>query len=438
MDKTCEELERELKDAQGFIEALRNGEIDAVIGSDPSKTTMLVETKSLVEERNQLLVDLQESNRRLNKEIADRTRAERERDLLFTAINRSPVSVIVTDTRANIVYSNPACEKSTGYKANELCGSNCRIFKSDTHDDMFYQHLWETISAGEVWSGMIVNRRKDGSTYNEEMVISPILDERKTLLNYVAVKRDTSRDDLFNKVRKYFSSITSHELRTPLFKIGLACDLLQGMNEISEEKKIKVVINALSNAKEGLARIVDTSSVFSDLSSAAGKREWGLTRIDGILAQCAIETRQKMERTERNVSFNVDTGSIPSNTTIRGDRVLLCRAIQELLDNAFYFTPDNSRISLSAYAEQNEIIVIIQDEGEGIPKEKMEDVFEPYYSLENPEYHGGDSAHYMRSGMGMGLTLARMIVNLFNGQLSIENGQECGATITLRLPLERL
>ena len=78
----------------------------------------------------------------------------------------------------------------------EATGNNPRILKSGEHDDNFYRDLWQIIASGEVWSGHFINRRKDGSLFEEEATISPVRDRFGKIVNYVAVKRDVTKEIL--------------------------------------------------------------------------------------------------------------------------------------------------------------------------------------------------------------------------------------------------
>ncbi|HEX7490937.1 MAG TPA: EAL domain-containing protein [Candidatus Limnocylindrales bacterium] len=135
------------------------------------------------------------------KELADdlafgiRTLRERsERDRLAGAIEQVTDSVIVTDRDGRITYVNPAFERVTGYSRDEVMGQNPRFLKSGLHTAWFYDAMWAAISAGVPWSADVVNRRKDGTLFTEETVVSPIFDASGEITSYVAVKRDVTQE----------------------------------------------------------------------------------------------------------------------------------------------------------------------------------------------------------------------------------------------------
>jgi PAS domain S-box-containing protein len=125
---------------------------------------------------------------------AARHRAEREMRRLSVAVEQSADAVVITDTTGAIEYVNPAFERVTGYTSDEALGKNPRILKSGVHGPVFYAAMWATLSSGSSFVGDLTNRRKDGSLFQEEAVISPIRDETGDITSYVAVKRDVTRE----------------------------------------------------------------------------------------------------------------------------------------------------------------------------------------------------------------------------------------------------
>jgi PAS domain S-box-containing protein len=112
--------------------------------------------------------------------------------LLETAIEQAAESVVITDRKGTIRYVNPAFTRVTGFSAGEAVGRNPRILRSGAHDAVFYRRLWETISAGEIWRGKIVNRRRDGTLFEEEMSITPVRDAAGRVTHFIAIKQDVS------------------------------------------------------------------------------------------------------------------------------------------------------------------------------------------------------------------------------------------------------
>jgi PAS domain S-box-containing protein len=128
----------------------------------------------------------------LASDATERRAAQALFDRLWAAIEQSSEAVVITDAEACIEYVNPAFERITGYARDEVLGQNPRILKSGTHPEAFYDSMWSALRAGRIWAADIVNRRKDGSVFEEEATISPIRDASGSVSGYVAVKRDVT------------------------------------------------------------------------------------------------------------------------------------------------------------------------------------------------------------------------------------------------------
>lgn len=110
--------------------------------------------------------------------------------LLSTTVESAANGVVITDTEGHIIWANAAFTKLTGYSLDEVIGRSPRMLKSGRHDDAFYADLWQTIKAGKTWRGELVNRRKDGSYYTEDMTITPVSTNDETITHYIAIKQD--------------------------------------------------------------------------------------------------------------------------------------------------------------------------------------------------------------------------------------------------------
>jgi PAS domain S-box-containing protein len=126
------------------------------------------------------------------RDITERKRTEAKLHLQTSALTATINGILICDEKGRILWVNPAFTELTGYGAEEAVGKTPAILKSGVHNAEFYSRLWKTISAGKIWRGEIVNRRKDGTTYYEDMTITPVLDEHGKIKNFVAVKQDIS------------------------------------------------------------------------------------------------------------------------------------------------------------------------------------------------------------------------------------------------------
>ncbi len=146
-----------------------------------------LELEVRVRERTQQLAN---TNKELWAEIEEREKVEQRLRLRTTALQAAANGVIITDQQGIVRWANPAITTMTGYEVEEIIGQNMRFLKSNQQPPEFYDRLWQTILAGQVWSGELVNRRKDGSLYTEGQTITPVLDKNRNITHFIAIKQD--------------------------------------------------------------------------------------------------------------------------------------------------------------------------------------------------------------------------------------------------------
>jgi len=150
----------------------------------------------------------------IEREMREAAMRERNRKLeanlrlQAAALDSAANAMAITDREGTLQWVNPAFTKLTGYSAEEAIGKNPRVLKSGEHEDSFYREMWATIAAGSVWHGQVINRRKDGINYVEEMTITPVRAAVGEISHYIAVKEDVTarrRDErtLRESERKY-------------------------------------------------------------------------------------------------------------------------------------------------------------------------------------------------------------------------------------------
>jgi PAS domain S-box-containing protein len=116
------------------------------------------------------------------RDVTERLEAQEQLNLQAAALQAAANGIAITDTEGVIQWVNSAFTGLTGYSSEDAVGQNPRVLKSDKHDEAFYKGMWDTIKSGQVWQGEVINQRKDGSLYTEEMTITPVPNEDSTLL----------------------------------------------------------------------------------------------------------------------------------------------------------------------------------------------------------------------------------------------------------------
>ena len=131
-----------------------------------------------------------EARRTMMDKETMRCESERLLRLQAHALDAAVNTIIITDSRATILWANEAAVRNYGYARSELMGRNQRMLSSGHHDESFYAELWQTISAGRPWCGTIQNRKKTGELLQEQMTITPVTDSAGVVEHYIAIKED--------------------------------------------------------------------------------------------------------------------------------------------------------------------------------------------------------------------------------------------------------
>ncbi len=371
------------------------------------------------------------------KGARERSLMQNENARLAGAVMHAADAVAITDAEGNIEYANPAFEEVTGYHLDEVRGKNPRVLKSGRHDRSFYEEMWRTIKSDKVWRGKIINRKKDGSLYEEEMTISPITNAAGAVVNFVAVKRDITREAALQKSRAYFTDITAHELRTPLAKLHLVETLLRQHEAAgSGAGHLQDVHHALLESMTSFDRIVNATALISDMTRTGTERPFVRDFIYYDITT-ALETAQtNISAAGRVIKLEADLAELPRHVVVMGNRGMIQQALDEVLSNAIKYTPDGRAIVARAYASGHQVHVEVADEGDGIPEDKLRDVFIPYFSLENPLTHSTGRYKFHGGGLGLGLTVAKLIMEYHNGTLAIgKRTDRTGTLVVLSFPL---
>ena len=393
--------------------------------------TMLLNAKELKQEdeKNKMILLAIE-------DITERKQAEAELTRLNTAIEQSAEAIVITDIDGNIQYVNPAFEQITGYPRNEVIGQNPRILKSGKHEEPFYKDLWDTITSGSVWRGRIINRRKDGSLYTEEDTISPVIDKEGKITNFVAVKRDISKEQMLEEQLLQSQKMeavgtlaggVAHDFNNLLTIIQGHAELM--MLEISESdpnyRELRQIVNATTRA----ASLTRQLLLFS-------RKE--MMEFKPINLNETIGNLLKMLKRLIGEDIRIVTSFDDDLWQVNADESNLEQVIMNIAVNARDAMPEGGTLNiktenLSLSDEECRVIpgsysgkfvrLTIEDTGTGIPKEIMDKIFEPFFSTKE-----------VGKGTGLGLSVVFGIVKKHNGWINVYSEPGQGAVFRIYLP----
>ncbi|WFB35035.1 PAS domain S-box protein [Kiritimatiellota bacterium B12222] len=348
-------------------------------------------------------------------------------------------AMVITDAKGLIVWVNQAFTKYTGYTLEEAEGETPGyLLNSGRQPDSFFQEMWETISLGRIWQGELINRRKDGTLYPEEMTITPMKNENGIISHYIAVKQDISEkknlQELFLRAQRLESvgtlaSGVAHDLNNVLAPIVMSADLL--MVTVTDPQQLEMLAVVKESAKRG-ANIVRQLLTFIR-GGVENKVEIQLRHLLKDIIKVYRETFPKYISIDDQISSDL----LP----VYGDATRLYQVVANLMINARDAMPEggclrvhveNSSIDEAEALEIRGAIpgqfvrVRIQDEGCGIPEEIREEIFDSFFTTKDTG-----------KGTGLGLPTSLEIIKNHKGFLTLASEVDKGSTFDVYLPVFR-
>ena len=220
------------------------------------------------------------------------------------------------------------------------------------------------------------------------------------------------------ETEKQFASDASHELRTPVSIIKSACETAEKYDETPEERKESLEI--IHRQAEVMTRLIE--QLLSMTRMEQGTELIQLEEIDlGEFVRIACKDIMTGAY-EKSLSLDLEDGII-----VCGDRALLTRLLQNLIDNACKYGKDNGHIWVSVGKNENEAFLRVTDDGIGIPKEQQDKVWRRFFRA--------DEAHSGESGAGLGLAIVKQIADVHKGYMTLESVPDRGRVFTVYLPI---
>ena len=426
-----------VRDASGKIDRSVGMVLD--ITDHKLAAAKLLEFSRLLEWKNLALEEANEGFRLANDELEkQRIDAELTHNKLLqlsAAVENSPVTIVITNKRGIIEYVNPTFTKISGYLPEESIGRTPRMLKAGNQPKFFYQELWGTILAGNVWRGDFCNRKKNGDIHWEHASISPIRDDNGTITHFVAIKDDiteqrqlleellNARDaaDSASRAKGEFLANMSHEIRTPLNAIiGFSALALKTAMPPRQQD----FISKIHTAGELLLNIINDILDFSKIEAGQMEMEQIPFRLHVIVANASNMVQQKA--LEKGLNLRIGTPPDAASCLV-GDPHRLSQIIVNLLNNAIKFTEHGEVVFETALLEQQDGRMLlefsIKDTGIGISDEQLARLFKPFIQAD-----GSSSRRF--GGTGLGLTISKQLAENMGGEISCESTPGEGSTFS--------
>ncbi|GAB4545090.1 MAG: hypothetical protein Kow0063_39000 [Anaerolineae bacterium] len=374
----------------------------------------------------------------LYKHQMERRLRESER-WLATVLDSVGDAVVATDPQGNIIYVNRAFEQITGYRSDEVIGHNPNLLKSGEQDATFYAALWGTITSGQVWRGRFINKKKDGTRYTADTIITPVRDESGNIVNYIGLQRDVTRDlqreEQYRQAQKmeaigqltagiahYFNNSLTvingfaeliklrvppddplRDLASGILRSGQrAADLVSQLLAFSRKQTIQPQVLNLNNL---IARMDDLLlpligehiQVEKDLASDLWLVRIDPTQIEQVVLNLAVNARDAMPR---GGTLTIQTANV-------------------VLDDAY--VAQRPQVQPGEY-----VLLVVSDTGTGMSDEVKAHLFEPFFTTKE-----------VGQGTGLGLAAVHGIVSQNGGHISVYSEEGHGTSFRIYLPCVR-
>jgi PAS domain S-box-containing protein len=429
------------------------------------------------QDKNSVLAQLAWAQRNLAEQARQHQRNEADTRIAAICFE-SPDGIFITNADGVILRVNPAFTKITGYSAEEAVGQTPHLLNSGYHEKQFFAELWQTLSAEGIWTGEIMNRRKNGEIYAEWQNIKAVRGDHGQITHYVATmaniterkraeaqmrelnlrleqqvkERTAELESALEQLQRSHEELTrnaaratlsmliasvTHELNTPIGNSVLAASTLSDTSKRfqaaveSGQLKRSELMTLLDNVREGTdllqhnlqraqALLQNFKQVAADQASEQ-RRQFDLaTVIKEVVATLAPSLKTKPQRVVIDIPAGIVMTSLPGP---------LGQVAINLINNAYMHAfegRENGVLTITAQQKGDEVTLRFADNGIGISPETQQRMLEPFFSTK-----------IGRGGTGLGMSIvAALVTKSLGGSFSIQSAVGVGTTIEIHIPLE--
>lgn len=364
-----------------------------------------------------------------------RQRVEEERIRLVTAVEQAADGISIVNPEGVIQYANPSYSRMTGYSREELEGSNLKMLRGPAHGSEFYRAMWTAVATGSVWSGRVDTRRKDGTSFDAQVTMSPVMAEARQIAGYVCLSRDVSAEVKAERQLRQaqkmeavgtLASGIAHDFNNILAAIvGFAELALEDIpDSVPEKRFIRNVYQAGLRGRDLVKQIL----AFSRKTEQEQK---------AILLPSIIKETMKLLRASIAANIEIRQELAGGNETVLADPVQIQQMVMNLCANAGHAMRERGgtlEIQLSDFHAEKEYFSLglkpgnyfrltVRDNGPGIPPDIIDRIFDPFFTTKT---HG--------EGTGLGLAVVHAIVENLRGAITVTSSPGTGTRFDIYLP----
>jgi len=357
-------------------------------------------------------------------------RINQERQRLAAILNNSGDGVFILHPDLTFQQVNKAFERMTGWHTDEVIGLPKEdVIIRDKHDSndlesaldggwLNYHDNQDRIETLYVEGDLL---RRDGMTLSIGITYAPLLTEDGRLVSIIANVRDITNFRKAQEMQSVFISTIHHELRTPIAIIKGYASTLRREDVDWDDSVIRDNMGIIEDEADRLTTLVEDLLTASKIQA---EREVKLNFADVHLELLAARSVGRLEGQSKHEIILSFPDCLP---VIQGDEARLRQVIDNLLTNAIKYSPGDKTITVGGRFNEKNVTLFVRDEGSGIPSNQIEKVFDRFYRID-------DKLTRKTQGTGLGLYLAKAIVNAHGGSISVKSHLGHGSTFYFTLP----
>lgn len=370
------------------------------------------------------------------RDISERKKSEKLIRTFGEAIEQSPVAITITNADGIIEFVNKEYVALTQYTLEDLKGKKPRIFNPGHLSSAHYETMWKTLCYGQIWKGEYINRRKDHTEFQVEVIISAIqhadgsisnfvivmddVTEKKRMINELIIAKDRAEES--ERLKSAFLANMSHEIRTPMNGILGFAELLKEPDLTGEEQQQYIAIIEESGAR--MLNIINDIISISKIESGLMKVNIQPSNINDQIEFIYTFFKPEVERKGMTLSC---TYTLPSEKSILlTDKEKVYAILINLVKNAIKYSEKGS-IDFGYTKKGDFLEFYVKDTGMGIPKERQEAIFERFIQADITDQSA-------LQGAGLGLSIAKAYIEMLGGDLWVESEVGKGSTFYFTLP----
>jgi PAS domain S-box-containing protein len=384
-------------------------------------------------------------NDRKKTEIALLKSIKELKDYKF-ALDQSAI-IAITDEKGIIKTVNDNFCEISQYNREELIGNSHKIINSKFHSKAFFKEMWNTIKSGNVWRGLIKNKKKNDEYYWVDTTIVPFLDVNKKPFQYLAIRFDATEiinaeDEIIkakelaeesNQLKTAFLANMSHEIRTPMNGILGFINILKQPNLTYENQQ--EYINIIDKSGIRLLSIINDIIDISKIESKQMEVSVSETNINDHIEY--IYNFFKLEVANKGILLGYKNGFAKNDAYIKTDSEKLYAVLINLVKNAIKFC-DNGTIDfgytlktkdISTTNEINELEFYVKDSGVGIPEGRQHAIFDRFIQADISDKRAFQ-------GAGLGLSISKAFVEMLGGKIWVESKVGIGSVFYFTIPYD--